>query len=173
MFRILGLLMIAPAAVLLTLSFFVMFTIRKVELNSLKAYGRVVSAVLCLAATIVLLIAIYILITGKNPLMPVMYPMPRQWGAMPMTGSSVYGPAKEGRTQKQIIPPSIYGTPYTYSSKFGTKQEVQKNRRPAPTAPKLLKTAPLANAQNPPPSDRPQETATSKETEAKGQPSKP
>ena len=68
-FRLLGLVAIIPISMLLTVSFFVLFAVRKVETKTLKTFGHVVAALLWVAATVVFLIGLYVVITGKHPLM--------------------------------------------------------------------------------------------------------
>lgn len=63
--RILGVFAVIPATVLLTVSFFVLVVIRKLETQALKAFGYVVAALLWLAASLVLATGMYTLSTGK------------------------------------------------------------------------------------------------------------
>jgi len=51
--KMMGLFMLIPAAVLLTFSFFVLFTISKVEKGKLKAFGYAVVAILWLVAALI------------------------------------------------------------------------------------------------------------------------
>lgn len=66
MFRLIGLFAIIPTAVLLTVSFFVLFTIRKIETSGLKAFGYVVTAVLWIAALLVFSAGVYTVYTGRK-----------------------------------------------------------------------------------------------------------
>jgi len=76
MFRIAGLFAVIPAAVLLTISFFVLFAMRKIETQGLKAFGYVVAALLWLAAALVFSAGAYTLSTGKPPMIcPMMQQM--------------------------------------------------------------------------------------------------
>ena len=68
MFRLIGLFAIIPTALLLTVSFFVLFTIRKIELQSLKAFGYVVAALLWVAALLVFSAGVYIIATVRHPI---------------------------------------------------------------------------------------------------------
>ena len=87
LFRVLGLLAIIPATVLLTISFFVLFALRKVEAAGLKAFGYVVAALLWLGALMVFSLGIYTVSTGRHPMMSIMQGMMGQQmmkGKMPM-----------------------------------------------------------------------------------------
>ena len=75
MFRLIGLFAIIPTAVLLTISFFVLFAIRKIESLGLKAFGYVVAALLWVAALLVLSAGIYTLSTGRHPMGCMMHEM--------------------------------------------------------------------------------------------------
>jgi len=55
MMRISPLTAVVPFALLLTLSFFVLLALRKVEEKALKAFGYVVAGLLCFAALVVFL----------------------------------------------------------------------------------------------------------------------
>lgn len=60
-----SLIAIVPASVLLTISFFVLFALRKVEEKALRAFGYVVAGLLCFAALVVFLGAPYNM--GRGP----------------------------------------------------------------------------------------------------------
>lgn len=64
--RVLPLMAVVPFALLLTLSFFVFFAVRKVEEKVLKAFGYVVAGLLCFAALVVFLGTPYSM--GKGPM---------------------------------------------------------------------------------------------------------
>jgi len=70
--RLVGLIALVPATVLLTISFFVLVMISKIEKQGLKAFGYVVSALLWTAALLVLSIGIYTLSTGRCPMQNMM-----------------------------------------------------------------------------------------------------
>lgn len=74
-FRILGLFALIPTALLLTVSFFVLFAIRKIESQGLKAFGYVISAILWICAVFVFSVGIYVMSTGRHPMMPMMQEM--------------------------------------------------------------------------------------------------
>lgn len=57
--RLLSLTAVVPLAILLTISFFVLFAVRKVEEKGLKIFGYVVASLLWLAALVVFSGAIY------------------------------------------------------------------------------------------------------------------
>lgn len=63
--RALGLFALIPATVLLTISFFVLVTIQKIEKVGLKAFGYVVTSLLWVAALLVFSTGIYTLSTGR------------------------------------------------------------------------------------------------------------
>lgn len=74
-FKILGLFALIPTALLLTVSFFVLFAIRKAENQGLKAFGYVIAALLWVSTVLVFSVGIYVLSTGRHPLMPMMQEM--------------------------------------------------------------------------------------------------
>lgn len=74
-FRLIGLLAIIPTAVLLTISFFVLFTLCKIETEGLKAFGYVVATLLWIAAALVLSVGIYTVYTGHHPMKCMMQEM--------------------------------------------------------------------------------------------------
>ena len=80
--RLLGLVAIIPISMLLTVSFFVLFAVRKVETKALKTFGYVVAALLWAAATVVFLVGLYVVITGKHPMMEMMRQMMQTKGQM-------------------------------------------------------------------------------------------
>ena len=66
MMRVSPLIAVVPFALLLTLSFFVFFALRKVEEKLLKAFGYVVAGLLCFAALVVFLGTPYNM--GRGPM---------------------------------------------------------------------------------------------------------
>lgn len=82
-FRLLGLFAIIPVTLLLTVSFFVLFTLRKVENEGLKAFGYVIAVLLWIAAAIVFSAGFYVIATGKHPMMPMMRQMMQMKSPMP------------------------------------------------------------------------------------------
>ncbi|MCX5712056.1 MAG: hypothetical protein NTY47_03160 [Candidatus Omnitrophica bacterium] len=70
--RLCGMFAFIPATVLLTISFFVLLTLRKAESQGLKAFGYVVAAFLWLSSTIILGAGAYTLATGHCPMMKMM-----------------------------------------------------------------------------------------------------
>jgi len=74
-FKLLGLFAIIPASLLLTVSFFVLFTISKEKSEGLKAFGYIVAVLLWVATAIVVSAGIYMIITGKHPMMQMMQQM--------------------------------------------------------------------------------------------------
>ncbi|MFA4889608.1 MAG: hypothetical protein WC628_08575 [Candidatus Omnitrophota bacterium] len=67
--RLIGLFALIPATVLLTISFFVLFSLRKLEIQGLKAFGYVLAALLWVSAILVFSSGIYTLSTGRCPMM--------------------------------------------------------------------------------------------------------
>jgi len=72
MIRLLGLFAIIPISLLLTVSFFVLITVCKVENKGLKAFGYVIAALLWAAVILAFSAGLYIVITGKHSLMEMM-----------------------------------------------------------------------------------------------------
>jgi len=68
LFRVMGVFAIIPATVLLTISFFVLFALRKVEAQILKAFGYVIAALLWLGALMVFSLDVYTISTGRHPM---------------------------------------------------------------------------------------------------------
>ncbi|MFH1201629.1 MAG: hypothetical protein V1674_01905 [Candidatus Omnitrophota bacterium] len=78
--RLSGLFTIIPATVLLTVSFFVLFTLLKIEPRGLKKFGYVVCVLLWICAALLLCVGLYILITGQHPMMRAMQQMMKMQG---------------------------------------------------------------------------------------------
>jgi len=76
-FRLLGVFTIIPITGLLTVSFFVLFAIRKTDLKSLKIFGYIIAVLLWISAVLVLAAGIYTVSTGRHPMMPMMEQMLR------------------------------------------------------------------------------------------------
>jgi len=70
--RLLGLFAIIPISLLLTVSFFVLIAVCKTENKGLKAFGYVIAALLWLAVILAFSAGLYVIITGKHPLMEMM-----------------------------------------------------------------------------------------------------
>lgn len=77
-FRLLGLVAIIPISLLLTVSFLVLIAARKVESKGLRTFGYILTALLWASAIVAFSIGIYIAITGKHPLMEMMFQMMQQ-----------------------------------------------------------------------------------------------
>lgn len=71
MLRLMGLFAVIPATILLTISFFVLVVLRKIESGSLKAFGVLVTALLWIAALFIISTGAYTLVTGR-PVCPMM-----------------------------------------------------------------------------------------------------
>jgi hypothetical protein len=68
MFRVMGLFAIIPAALLLTISFFVLFSLRKTETPSLRAFGYCLAILLWVAVAMVISLGLYTVSTGCHPM---------------------------------------------------------------------------------------------------------
>lgn len=66
--RFIGMFALIPMTTLLTISFFVMVVLRKLESESLKSFGRIVVLLLWGCAVLVYSAGIYILATGHYPM---------------------------------------------------------------------------------------------------------
>ena len=73
MLRMTGFFTILPAAILLTISYFVLFTARKLEPSDrLRGLARFVAGLLWLAMALVLAMGAYIVTTGNHPLVAIL-----------------------------------------------------------------------------------------------------
>ncbi len=88
--RLIGTLALLPTTILLTISFFVLVILRKSEGQGLKAFGYVVAALLWVSALLVFSMGIYVLSTGRHPMMGMM-------GGMKWYGSSMMKPPMMGQ----------------------------------------------------------------------------
>lgn len=70
--RLMGLGVIVPTTLILTVSFFVLFALREVKSNVLKAFGYVVAVLLWVSALLIFSVGIYTLATGKCPMQKMM-----------------------------------------------------------------------------------------------------
>ena len=101
MFRLVGLFAIIPTTVLLTISFFVLYTLRRTETQGLKAFGYVIAALLWLSALLVFSTGIYTLSTGRHPMKSMMQEMMRSKMQGMMSGQM---PATmQGKTDKSMV----------------------------------------------------------------------
>jgi len=92
MMKMCPLLVIVPVSVLLTLSFFVLLALRKVEEKSLKAFGYVVVSFIWLAALVVFSGAVYKMAKGPMPMKCMMQQkMGSMMGKDGMAGMSMAG----------------------------------------------------------------------------------
>ncbi len=66
--RMLGMYMLVPATVLLTVSYFVMVVNGKLEKKGLKMFGTIIVILLFVAALLALLFGTMILVMGKPPI---------------------------------------------------------------------------------------------------------
>jgi hypothetical protein len=74
-FRFIGVFTIIPATLLLTVSFFVLFALRKLESQGLKAFGYVIAAMLWVSALLVFSCGVYTISTGRHPVVDMMQGM--------------------------------------------------------------------------------------------------
>jgi len=107
LFRLVGFLAIVPATILLTISFFVLLVLRKIEAHGLKAFGYVVVSLLWLGALMVFSLGIYTVSTGRHPMMSmlrnikcpcmqgIMCDQGMMKGKMPMMQGEVQEPMKK------------------------------------------------------------------------------
>jgi hypothetical protein len=70
--RLMGLCAIIPTTLVLTVSFFVLFALREVKSNVLKAFGYVVAALLWVSALLIFSSGVFTLATGKCPMQKMM-----------------------------------------------------------------------------------------------------
>ena len=73
--RLIGVFAIVPTTILLTISFFVLFALRKVEQQGLKAFGYVIAVLLWISAALIFGAGLYTITTGQHPMMPMMQEM--------------------------------------------------------------------------------------------------
>ena len=73
--NLLGLLALIPTAVLLSISFFVLLASGKTASQNLKVFGYVIAVCLWISAALVFSAGIYMLATGRHPMMNMMQQM--------------------------------------------------------------------------------------------------
>lgn len=71
-FKLIGIFAIIPVTLLLVVSFFVLFAVRKTDSAGLKAFGYVIAALLWLSSLLIFSTAVYSIATGKYPMMGMM-----------------------------------------------------------------------------------------------------
>jgi hypothetical protein len=110
MMKMFPLLVIVPISVLLTLSFFVLYALRKVEEKPLKTFGYVVVGFIWLAALIMFSGAVYKM--AKAP-MPMKYMMQQRMGSMmqkdSMAGMAMPQKAVAVKDEKRSMGPKCGG----------------------------------------------------------------
>lgn len=104
--RLIGLFAIIPATILLTISFFVLVVIQRIEKPGLKAFGYVVASLLWLGVLIVGCAGIYTLATGRPPMMCMMKGKMRG-----MMGHEMMGPGMMGEKEGMMKPGSMEKMP--------------------------------------------------------------
>jgi len=100
--KALGIFAIVPATVLLTISFFVLVIVRKVEEEGLKSFGRIIAMLLWVAAILVFITGLYVMATGNCPMINMM----GECGMSKMCGKSMHeymGPPMEGKMHKGML----------------------------------------------------------------------
>lgn len=70
--RVMGLFAILPISILLTISFFVLLSMRKADTKGLKVFGYVVAGILWAAALLVFSTGVYSVATGRGSACPVL-----------------------------------------------------------------------------------------------------
>ena len=87
MVRFMGLFSLIPMAILLTVSFFVIFTLSKVNSKKLRSFGIAIAILLWISAALIFCLGIYTIVTGEHPMMrmhrAMMKNMMTQQGKMP------------------------------------------------------------------------------------------
>ncbi|MEW6008155.1 MAG: hypothetical protein AB1629_00775 [Candidatus Omnitrophota bacterium] len=68
MIRFMGLFTIIPATVLLTVSFFVIFTLGKLTSKQLRNFGIAIVILLWFSAALIFCLGIYTIVTGEHPM---------------------------------------------------------------------------------------------------------
>ena len=63
---LLGLFPLVPAVLILTLSFFVLVTVSKIDSKALQSFGRILAAVLCIFAALAMITHISFSIGGRR-----------------------------------------------------------------------------------------------------------
>jgi len=100
MMKMCPLLAIVPIAILLTLSFFVLLALRKVEEKTLKTFGYVVVSFIWLAALVIFSGAVYRM--AKGP-MPMKCMMQQRMGMMGKDGMAGMGMASMAMPEKTMV----------------------------------------------------------------------
>jgi hypothetical protein len=72
-FRLLGMYTIIPATIFLTISYFVMLTLRKVESRGFKNFGNLVVFSLWVCALVIFLSGVYAIFTGRHPMVMIVH----------------------------------------------------------------------------------------------------
>ena len=98
--RLMGVYAIIPTALLLAVSFFVLFAIRKIEVYGLRVFGYIVAAILWIAALLVFSAGAYTVYTGRHIMPCLMMEMMQkkmQHGMMmePHTSKTMHRPMME------------------------------------------------------------------------------
>jgi len=100
MMRVMGFMALIPVTVLLTVGFFVLVVVRRVNEKGLKTFGYVVVIMLGISAFLVSSMGVYVIATGRHPLLQAISGMQgrhMQYGINPQQGQSMgYGQRSQG-----------------------------------------------------------------------------
>ena len=102
-FRLIGILAVVPTVMLLAVSFFILFTLRKTEDKGLKTFGYVITALLWFCAVLVFSFGIYTLATGCHPLRLMRHGMKMEQMRHPMMPEM----RPEGMLPEKMAPPMM------------------------------------------------------------------
>jgi hypothetical protein len=131
--RLLGVFSIVPATVLLTAAFLVFWAVRKVDVEGLKSFGRIIGLLFCASACLVYSVGVFAVITGKHPMLEMercMMPQGQmQGGSLGMAGQPSMKPMKNRGMQKKMparpMPqPQMMKQPMAQSLKQPVKEPV-------------------------------------------------
>lgn len=100
-FKFFGLFSIIPATLLLTVSFFVLFAMKKSDQNGLKSFGMVIAVLLWLSAALVFSIGIFVTASG-GPMGMMRHGMMMKGGMMKNMPCPMMEEGKKGSMQEQM-----------------------------------------------------------------------
>lgn len=118
MTRLIGVLAIIPATILLTISFFALFAIRRTDTHTLKAFGYVIAGLLWLSALLVFSLGIYTVATGRHPAVCMM----REMMCMPRQGMMQGAPGEMMPGCVQMMKDKMPGMMHKAPADMGKKQ---------------------------------------------------
>ena len=97
----LGVFAVIPVTMLLTVSFFVMAVVRKVEEKALQSFGRIVVLLLWVSATMIFAAGLYTISSGRCP-------MVKKLGKCGMSGKSYKMMKYKDMTHKDMMQKGTY-----------------------------------------------------------------